>query len=97
MLFLGDPYGPGNSWGLDVKNSEPPAPRKTATIDSATMTLRYDSGSGSISLHEGGLPLKPAIYSGKIPHGTRFDELRLGASAGAALAVTSLQVLSSGE
>ena len=97
MLFLGDPYGPGNSWDLDVKNSEPPAPRKTATIDSATMTLRYDSGSGSISLHEGGLPLKPAIYSGKIPHGTRFDELRLGASAGAALAVTSLQVLSSGE
>ena len=97
MLFLGDPYGPGNSWGLDVKNAEPPAPRKTATIGSATMTLRYDSGSGSISLHEGGLPLKPAIYSGKIQPGTRFDEVRLGASAGAALAVTSLQVLSSGE
>ncbi|MBU6170262.1 MAG: hypothetical protein KGQ87_02065 [Verrucomicrobia bacterium] len=97
MIFLGDPYGPGLSWGLDVKNAEPRAPRKTTTIGSATMTLRYDSSSGSISLHEGGLPLKPAIYSGKIPQGTRFDELRLGASAGAALTVTSLQVRSSGQ
>ena len=97
MIFLGDPYGPGPSWGLDVKNAEPPAPRTTATIGSATMTLRYDSSSGTISLHEGDLPLKPAIYSGKIPQGTRFDELRLGASAGAALTVTSLQVRSSGQ
>ena len=61
------------------------------------MTLRYDASSGTVSLHEGGLPLKPAIYTGKIQPGTRFDEVRLGASAGAALAVTSLQVLSSGE
>lgn len=97
MVFLGDPYGPGPSWGLDVKNAEPPSPRATNTIGSATMTIRYDSGTGSISLHEGGLPLKPAIYSGKIAPGTRFDELRLGASAGAALSVTSLQVRSSGE
>jgi hypothetical protein len=97
MVFLGDPYGPGPSWGLDVKNAEPPSPRATNTIGSATMTIRYDSGTGSISLHEGGLPLKPAIYSGKISQGMRFDELRLGASAGAALSVTSLQVRSSGE
>lgn len=97
MVFLGDPYGSGPSWGLDVKNAEPPSPRITNTAGSATMTIRYDSGAGLISLHEGGLPLKPAIYSGKIPSGTRFDELRLGASAGAALSVTSLQVRSSGD
>ena len=97
MLFLGDPYGPGSSWGLDVKDAQPPAPRATATAGSASMTLRYDASSGTVSLHEGGLPLKPAIYTGKIQPGTRFDEVRLGASAGAALAVTSLQVLSSGE
>ncbi|MFZ9941278.1 MAG: hypothetical protein ACO3F7_03905 [Luteolibacter sp.] len=59
------------------------------------MTIRYDSASGAISLHEGGLPLKPAIYSGQISRGIRFDELRLGASAGAALAVTSLHIRSS--
>jgi hypothetical protein len=97
MVFLGDPYGPGSSWGLDVKDAQPPAPRATATAGSASMTLRYDASSGTVSLHEGGLPLKPAIYTGKIQPGTRFDEVRLGASAGAALAVTSLQVLSSGE
>ena len=97
MLFLGDSYGPGSSWGLDVKDAQPPAPRATATAGSASMTLRYDASSGTVSLHEGGLPLKPAIYTGKIQPGTRFDEVRLGASAGAALAVTSLQVLSSGE
>lgn len=97
MIFLGDPYGPGSSWGLDVKDAQPPAPRATSTTGSASMTLRYDASSGTVSLHEGGLPLKPAIYTGKIPAGTRFDEVRLGASAGAALAVTSLQVLSSGE
>lgn len=97
MVFLGDAYGPGLTWGIDIKNANPPEPHSTTTAGSATMTIRYDSGSGEISLHEGGLPLKPATHSSKIPQGTRFDELRLGASAGAALSVTSLQVRSSGE
>jgi hypothetical protein len=97
MVFLGDAYGPGLTWGIDIKNANPPEPHSTTTAGSATMTIRYDSGSGEVSLHEGGLPLKPATHSSKIPQGTRFDELRLGASAGAALSVTSLQVRSSGE
>ncbi|MEY5019203.1 MAG: hypothetical protein RLZ22_291 [Verrucomicrobiota bacterium] len=95
MFFLGDPYGPGPSWGFDVKDALPPSPRSISKTGSATMTIRYDSSNGAISLHEGGLPLKSAIYSGQISPGMRFDELRLGASAGAALAVTSLQIRSS--
>ena len=30
--------------------------------------------------------------AGKLPPGTRFDEIRIGASAGAALAVNSLHI-----
>lgn len=97
MLFLGDPYGPGNSWAIEIKSAGHSAPQATATSGSATMTLRYDSRNGAISLHEGGIPLKPAVYSTKIPPGIRFDEIRLGASAGAALAVTTLEVRASGE
>jgi hypothetical protein len=56
------------------------------------VTLRYDARSGEVTLHEGGLPLADPFCTGKVPPGTRFDEIRIGASAGAALAVNSLHI-----
>ena len=56
------------------------------------VTLRYDSKSGTVSLHEGAVPLKAPFCEGKVPVGIRVDEIRIGASAGAALAVESLEI-----
>lgn len=56
------------------------------------VTLRYDPRTGHVSLHSGGLPLSPPFCEGKIPAGTRFDKIRIGASAGAALTVNSLVI-----
>jgi hypothetical protein len=61
------------------------------------VTLRYDPRTGSVSLHDGGVPLRPPFCEGRIPAGTRFDEIRIGASAGAALTVNSLVIRVGGD
>ncbi|MEP2776303.1 MAG: hypothetical protein ABJQ29_05335 [Luteolibacter sp.] len=97
VLFFGDSYGTGSVWSLDVKQKTPVIVPEQPVSGPRTITLRYDQRTGDVSLHEGGLPLKPAFCSGKIPPNTNFDELRIGASSGAALAVNSLLIRVSGD
>lgn len=97
VLFFGDSFGTKATWSLDVKQRIPVIHPEQAVRGPRKVTLRYDSRSGEVSLHEGGPPLKAAFCSGKIPAGIRFDEIRLGASAGAALAVNSLGIRIGGE
>lgn len=93
LFFIGDPFGSDRTWALDVKQDKPliilP---ETPVIGPRTVTLRYDSRSGAISLHDGTPPLAAPFCSAKLPPGTRFDEIRLGASAGSALAVKQLLI-----
>lgn len=96
LLFFGDSYGPERTWSLDVKQHIPVILPGKPVTGPRTITLRYDSASGNVSLHEGRLPLSVAICSGKLPPGTVFDEIRLGASSSAALAVGGLKIRSGG-
>ena len=61
------------------------------------MTLRYDSRTGEVTLHHGATPLSLPVCSGSIPPGIHIDEIRLGASAGASLAVNSLEIRLAGD
>lgn len=92
LLFFGDSYGTSATWSLDVKQRTPVILPEHPVIGPRTVILRYDPRSGEVSLHDGGLPLKPPFCTGKIPPGTTFDEIRIGASAGAAIAVKSLDI-----
>ena len=97
VLFFGDSYGTRPVWSLDVKQSTPVIVPENSISGPAIVTLRYDPRTGGVSLHEGELPLKPAFCSGKIPPDTHFDEIRIGASSGAALAVKSIRIRVSGD
>jgi hypothetical protein len=90
VLFFGDAFGPERTWALDVKQRIPIILPGNLVVGAKTVTLRYDQKSGEVSLHEGRLPLGPAFCSSKLPPGTAFDEIRIGASSSAALAVGSL-------
>jgi hypothetical protein len=92
VLFFGDSFGTGTKWSLDVKQRIPVIQPERPVTGPRMVTLRYDRRSGEVSLHEGGLPPGPSICSGRIPPGTVFDEIRLGASSAAALAVKSLTI-----
>lgn len=92
ILFFGDAFGPERTWALDVKQRTPIILPGKPVVGPKTVTLRYDSNSGEVSLHEGRMPLGPAFCSGKLPVGTTFDEVRIGASSSAALAVGSLTI-----
>lgn len=92
LLFFGDSYGPERTWSLDVKQHVPVILPGNPVEGSRTITLRYDVASGDVSLHEGKAPLSAAFCSGKLPAGTTFDEIRLGASSSAALAVGGLKI-----
>lgn len=96
MLFFGDSFGTKSTWSLDVKQRIPVILPEKPVVGPGMVTLRYDLRRGDITLHEGGLPLKAPFCRGKLPPGTRFDEIRLGASAGAALTVDSLKIRSGG-
>lgn len=96
-LFYGDSFGPEKTWSLDVKQGIPVILPATPLTGPHTVTLRYDARSGDVSLHEGGLPLGPPFCSGKIPAGASFDEIRIGASSSAALAVGGLTIRSGDE
>ena len=97
ILFFGDSFGTHTPWSLDVKQSVPVILPERPVMGPRVVTLRYDPRTGAVSLHEGGVPLGPVICSGKIPPGSEFDEIRLGASSGAALAVKSLVIQVGGE
>ncbi len=92
VLFFGDSFGSAASWSLDVKQRIPVIyPQKPITGE-RQVTMRYDARTGEVSLHEGNIPLRVPFCVGKIPLGTQFDEVRIGASSGASLAVKSLSV-----
>jgi hypothetical protein len=97
VLFFGDAYGPEQTWSLDVKHRVPAILPGKRVVGARTVTLRYDRTTGEASLHEGGLPLGPAFCSGRLPVGTTFDEIRLGASSSAALAVRSFTLRTGGD
>ncbi|MES2659027.1 MAG: hypothetical protein V4689_10450 [Verrucomicrobiota bacterium] len=97
LLFFGDSFGPEPTWSLDVKQRIPVILPVTPLVGARTVTLRYDRKTGGVSLHEGVFPLGKAFCTGKLPAGLEFDEIRLGASAGAALDVGSLTIRVGGE
>lgn len=97
LLFFGDAFGPERTWSLDVKQRVPIILPGNRVFGPRMVTLRYDCKTGGVSLHEGGLPLGPAFCTGKLPPGTTFDEIRIGASSSAALAVKSLTLRTGGE
>jgi hypothetical protein len=97
VIFFGDSYGPERTWSLDVKQRIPIILPGNLVVGPRTVTLRYDQRSGGVSLHEGGFPLGNAFCSGKLPPGTGFDQIRIGASSNAALAVRSLTIQVGGE
>lgn len=92
VLFFGDSFGSAASWSLDVKQRIPVVYPPSPITGERMVTMRYDTRTGDVSLHEGNVPLRAPFCVGKIPAGTRFDEIRIGASSGAALAVKSLHV-----
>jgi hypothetical protein len=92
VLFFGDSFGPETTWSLDVKQRIPVILPVTPLVGPHTVTLRYDRGTGAVSLHDGGIPLRKSFCGGRIPVGLSFDEIRLGASSGAALDVSSLTI-----
>lgn len=97
VLFFGDSYGAKPTWSLDVKQRIPVILPAQPLVGPRTVTLRYDPRSGSVSLHEGGVPLKVPFCAGNLPPGMRFDEIRIGASAGASLTVNSLELRVGGD
>ncbi len=92
QLFFGDCFGAEPTWGLDIKQGIPIVNPPKAVAGARTVTLRYDRRTGDVSLHDGAVPLGLAFCSGKVPAGLEFDELRVGASSGAALALRSLSI-----
>lgn len=92
LLFFGDGYGPEQTWSIDVKQGLPIVFPKNPVIGPQTVTLCYNRNTGAASLHEGSMPLGPPFCSAKLPSGLEFDEIRIGASAEAALALRSLTV-----
>ncbi|MDP3851298.1 MAG: hypothetical protein Q8Q59_12395 [Luteolibacter sp.] len=97
VLFFGDSFGTKPTWSLDVKQRIPVILPEHPVVGPRAVTLRYDSRSGDVSLHDGGMPLGIPFCTGKLPAGSRFDEIRIGASAGACLAVKSLHVRAGGD
>lgn len=97
LLFFGDSFGPERTWSLDVKQRIPVILPANPVEGPRTVTLRYDRRSGDVSLHEGNIPLDPAFCTGKLPVGLTFDEIRLGASSNAGLAVSGLKLQVGGE
>lgn len=97
LLFFGDSFGIKGTWSLDVKQRLPVVLPEQPVTGPRTVTLRYDAATGDVTLHDGKVPLRAPICSAKMPPGLAFDEIRLGASAGAALAVSSLQIRVGGD
>jgi FecR protein len=95
-LFFGDSFGPERTWSLEVKPHVPLILPAHPVVGPRTVTLRYDAATGDVSLHEGRPPLSAAFCSGKLPPGSAFDEIRIGASSGAAFSVGALTIQTGG-
>lgn len=92
IVFFGDTFGSFNTWGLDVKQDLGPIQPEQLKSNARTVTLRYEVATGEVSLHEGGIPLSAPFCKGNIPSHLGVDEIRIGASINAALAVKSFTV-----
>ena len=92
LLFFGDGLGNESTWSINVRRNHPIALPEVPVTGPRTVTLCYNRNTGAASLHMGALPLGPAFVSGKLPKGIEFDEIRIGASKEAALALRSLTV-----
>lgn len=97
QVFFGDPFGTSATWALDVKNRAPVIPSNPPVSGPKTITLRYHYRTGEVSLHEGGIPLKPPFSVAKIQPNLRFDQIRVASSTGAALTVNALSLRVGGE
>ncbi|MEO7100827.1 MAG: hypothetical protein ABI162_15810 [Luteolibacter sp.] len=96
VLFFGDAFGAGRTWSLDVKQRIPVIMPTAPVLGPRTVTLCYHKKTGDVTLHEGGIPLGAEFCRGKLAAGLEFDEIRLGASSGAALNVRSLTIRTGG-
>jgi len=92
ILFFGDSFGPEKTWSLDVKQAEPVILPEEYLPDAMMVTMRYEFSTGRVTLHAGGLPLKAPFCTGWLKPGQTFDEVRLGAAPGAAIAVKLAEV-----
>lgn len=96
LLFFGDCFGDDKTWSLDVKQGQRIVLPKEPVAAPRTVTLCYNRDTGVASLHEGALPLGPAFVTGRVPAGTEFDEIRIGAAKGAVLAIRSITLRTGG-
>lgn len=92
ICFFGDSYGPEETWSLDVKRRLLPLLPSPYLSGPRTMTLRYDRRDGTIEVHEGGEPGDHPVVRSKILPGMTFDQVRIGASDEAALALAGIKV-----
>ncbi|WP_367871519.1 hypothetical protein [Luteolibacter sp. Populi] len=92
VCFFGDSYGPEETWALDVKRSLIPLMPARPVTGPRTMTFRYDRRDGTVELYEGPEPGDTPLIRSKILPGLNFDQIRIGASPEATLAVHSLRV-----
>lgn len=92
MLFFGDSFGPEKTWSLDVKQRMPVILPGNPVVGPRSVTLRYDRRTGMVSLHDGVVPLGTPFCVGTLAKDLTFDEIRVGASSNAALAVGSVEV-----
>ena len=92
LLFFGDGFGDESTWSINVRRKQPIALPQVPVLGPRTVTLCYNRNTGAASLHMGALPLGPAFVSGTLPKGLEFDEIRIGASKEAPLALRSLTV-----
>lgn len=91
--FFGDCYGPEETWSLDVKRRLPPIPAAPKVAGPRTMTLCYDRRDGVVELFDGDEPdAEERVASSKLQPGLSFDQIRIGASEGAGLAISNLKV-----
>lgn len=92
LLFFGDSHGPEVTWSIDVKQGQPVVLPGRPLAGPREVTLRYNFDTGRVTLHEGSGVLPPPFCAARIPPGTRFDRIRLGASAESALHVSSFSI-----
>lgn len=92
ICFFGDSYGPEETWSLDVKRRLLPLMPSTFVSGPRTMTLRYDRRDGTIEMHEGEVPAGNPLVRSKILPGLVFDQIRIGTSDQAVLALARISV-----
>ena len=92
ICFFGDSYGREETWSLDVKRRLLPVMPSPFVTGPRTMTLRYDRRDGSIEIHEAPEPGEQPLVRSKILPGLNFDQVRIGASDEATLALASVTV-----